>query len=462
MTKNSTRLVIALVGLPARGKSFVARKLLHYLNWTGVKCKIFNVGRYRREANRHILNDSSDLRAQIGACDANFFDAKNSEASSLREKVAEVALKDMLSWLDDEGMDVSNSSRQSGDSGSDSPPTLPAGMAKLKLHDHERIAIFDATNSTRKRRQWILEECTSTEKRKGKTTGVVFVESICDDKELIEENFRFKISQSPDFDGMSKEEAIADLRQRVENYERQYETIKEDSLSYVKIFNLSSKLMVNHIYGRMAKELVPALMSWHIGTRPVFLCRPGQTTSGVLTDREDYPSPGNKLNVNDPSVLHMSVKSRRRALRGDNLGPNGERFRTELFDFCRQECQAFSQRRASVHDMTLTGTSISGVEAPFGYERPLDIDGFPMKIFASTMPRAADTADFGIPAQQMSNLNPLDKGDFAGMELEEIKKEDPEWYGKLEQDPYYTRYVSPTVCLATFYSNLLDSQVLRR
>eukprot|EP00957_Ditylum_brightwellii_P161480 12295380-Ditylum_brightwellii.AAC.1 len=77
---------------------------------------------------------------------------------------------------------------------------------------------------------------------------------------------------------MSKEEAIADLRSRVEKYESQYETISDDSRSYIKIYNLSSKLMVNHIYGRMAKVIVPALMAWNIGTRPVFICRAGQTT----------------------------------------------------------------------------------------------------------------------------------------------------------------------------------------
>jgi chaperonin cofactor prefoldin len=55
------------------------------------------------------------------------------------------------------------------------------------------------------------------------------VESVCDDLELLEENYRYKTSVSPDFDGMTKEEAIQDLRTRVRKYEEQYETIDDDS-----------------------------------------------------------------------------------------------------------------------------------------------------------------------------------------------------------------------------------------
>jgi broad specificity phosphatase PhoE len=446
--------VIALVGLPARGKSFVARKLLHYLNWSGVQCKIFNVGRYRREAYKHVAAASADARAQTGACDADFFDAQNERAAELREKVADLALRDMLRWLDenatdtDEDTDLSAPDISRHSSTSQTPGILSHGV-KLSFSNHERIAIFDATNSTDKRRKWLLQECTSPDKRPGKPTGVVFVESICDDQELLEENYRYKISNSPDFDGMTQQEALSDLRKRVTKYEEQYETITDDSLSYMKVFNLSTKLMVNHIYGRMAKELVPALMSWHIGTRPVFLCRPGQTISGILTDGEDYVA-RNKVDPSDPRFLDMSSRTKRKSLRGDSLGPNGQKFREELLDFCYDEVHSFLFKRASVHDMAYTGTSISGLDpGSHGYqaqaaqENEGPRDPFPMKIITSTMPRAADTVnwtDYEFAIQQMSNLNPLDKGDFAGMELDEIRKKNPSWYERLERNPYQTRF----------------------
>jgi len=64
-------------------------------------------------------------------------------------------------------------------------------------------------------------------------------------------------------------EALQDLRSRVQKYEAQYETIEEDDLSYIKIFNLSSKILANNIFGRLSKTIIPGLMSWHIGTRPI-------------------------------------------------------------------------------------------------------------------------------------------------------------------------------------------------
>lgn len=36
--------VIVMVGLPARGKTYISKKLTRYLNWIGVKAKAFNLG----------------------------------------------------------------------------------------------------------------------------------------------------------------------------------------------------------------------------------------------------------------------------------------------------------------------------------------------------------------------------------------------------------------------------------
>jgi 6-phosphofructo-2-kinase len=414
-------LVIVLVGLPARGKSFVARKLLNFLEWYGCECKIFNVGKYRRQAYAETVNASSS-----GACDASFFDANNKEAAALREKVAEIALIDMLKWLDIEEADL------------DDERSFPSVV--LNEEKRERVAIFDATNSTDKRRRWILDMCTSPVRRPGKPTGCVFVESICDDQELIMENFRFKVSNSPDYAGMDEGEALEDLKNRVAKYEAAYETITDDSLSYIKIFNLSTKLLVNHIYGRMSKVIVPALMAWNIGTRPIFLCRPGQTLSDISTDSDDYVS---HVNLNDSAVLNMSSHSRKRLMRGDRLGPIGKRFSDALYDFLFEEGMDFLLKRSSVMDMAATGTSISGLAT---YNQALETESrrppFPVKIYTSTMPRAAETVrweEFDFKIDELSNLNPLDKGDFAGKELEELQETNPSWYRKLEKNPFATR-----------------------
>lgn len=489
-----------MVGLPARGKSFVSRKMQLYLQWSGVNCRIFNVGKYRREAHalyvqeQTLTSDEMSDRKKKGLCDADFFDPANKEAKAVREKAADLALRDMLRWLDeDDYSDSEDDSNPDFSRHSSVSLSLASGVAKLTFSRHQRIAIFDATNSTRLRRKWILEECTSPIKRPGNPVGIVFVESLCDDQELLEENYRYKVSSSPDFQGLTTEEALVDLRSRVGKYESQYEPITEDNLSYIKIFNLSSKLMVNHIYGRMAKELVPALMAWHIGTRPVYLCRPGQTVSGIETDGEDYVNHG-KLATLDPDLMESIANGNRRrksVLRGDKLGPNGLRFRNDLLHFFSSECRQFATKRASVRDMAHTGTSISGLcPAPniiFGSSKSFDevreidpsddVDGLPncnsqeqfaLHVVTSTMRRAADTVsweDAPFPIDQMSNLNPLDKGDYAGKEIsklvslhsiinshitiklltgienvEEIKALNPSWYEKFDNDPFNTRF----------------------
>ena len=44
-----TKLIIIMLGLPARGKSYISQKLIRYFKWSGLPSKIFNVGDTRRE-----------------------------------------------------------------------------------------------------------------------------------------------------------------------------------------------------------------------------------------------------------------------------------------------------------------------------------------------------------------------------------------------------------------------------
>lgn len=94
-------------------------------------------------------------------------------------------------------------------------------------------------------------------------------------------------------------------------------------------------------------------------------------------------------------------------------------------------------------DLMPTGTSLSGL-APHYRDSEDDGDAtFPLRVLTSTMRRSADTVAFdGYEAhiEQMSALNPLDKGDFAGMELEELQFSHPNWYENLESDPFHTRF----------------------
>lgn len=97
------------------------------------------------------------------------------------------------------------------------------------------------------------------------------------------------------------------------------------------------------------------------------------------------------------------------------------------------------------------------------FPEPIDEDcpPFPLRVLASTMRRSAETANFGghqvHVVEQQSALNPLDKGDFVGMELEELQVENPSWYENLEQEPFHTRYVRRCRCaFSTSAENLTN------
>ena len=439
------RLLIVLVGLPARGKSFIARKLWNYLVWRSNQCRIFNVGKYRRQL---ATTDSEEPNVQK----ADFFDDNNKTAAKLRQEAARLALKATLEWLNESSIENNNGDDDDNESGD---KQIPLSYSARRVY--HRVAIFDATNSSRARREWILQECAKSDKETGRTTGVLFLESICDDRELLEENFQVKISSSPDFDHMTKEEALEDLRARIATYESRYETIDivdpTHPISFIKIFNLSSRLMVNHIYGRLAKVVLPAIMAWNTGSRPIYLCRAGETKA-----MEEYVKQSS--HNNGLSSPFMKVKRKR----SDPLGGRGYQFRDALGDFIEQEgLQFMKTNHPSVH----TGTSIAGLyeESSKGQnEADASTDGntvehtpaklpFPCLVMSSTMPRAVETATWEkhpFPIKDVTNLNPLDMGDFSGMDLASIQEEDSEWYEQLKKDPFHTRYVNTNVSLFTF------------
>lgn len=177
LTKGDERLVIVLVGLPGRGKSFISRKLQNFLQWIGSDCEIFNVGKYRRQAE------------EGKGANADFFDTKNAGAAALRQEVARLALEDMLRWIDDP---FDKAASASAAVNINNPFAVETTTPAIK----SRVGIFDATNSTKERRDWILQEC--AEKRPDKPTGVVFIESICNDADLMRENLITKVTTSPD------------------------------------------------------------------------------------------------------------------------------------------------------------------------------------------------------------------------------------------------------------------------
>ncbi|KAK0740038.1 6-phosphofructo-2-kinase-domain-containing protein [Schizothecium vesticola] len=222
-----TRICVVMVGLPARGKSFIAQKAQRYLKWLSVPAKTFNVGNYRR-------HDAPQPTAE-------FFDTTNAEGERTRRAAAEAAVADMLRWFKSGGV----------------------------------IGILDATNSTKERRKWVIDRVQS------EGVDVLFVESKCDDEELIMANIRDVKTTSPDYKGQDPEKAALDFRERIRNYEKVYKSINadgdEDDLTYLKIMNVGKQVIINRIRDYLQSRIVYYLMNLHIRPRSVWLSRHGES-----------------------------------------------------------------------------------------------------------------------------------------------------------------------------------------
>ncbi|XP_055019088.1 6-phosphofructo-2-kinase/fructose-2,6-bisphosphatase 4-like isoform X1 [Boleophthalmus pectinirostris] len=167
--------LIVTVGLPARGKTYISKKLTRYLNWIGVPTKVFNVGQYRRECVK--IYKSFE-----------FFRPDNEEGLKIRQQCATSALNDVRQYLSVEG---------------------------------GQVAVFDATNTTRERRATIMKFAEQNGFK------VFFVESVCEDPDVIAENIVQVKLDSPDYIHTNSEEAIEDFMKRIKCYESSYQPLDE-------------------------------------------------------------------------------------------------------------------------------------------------------------------------------------------------------------------------------------------
>ena len=136
----------------------------------------------------------------------------DSQHEKEREVLARAAMKDMIDFLFQEDS-VSYLEQRGVDSG--------------------RVAIFDATNSTKARRAtWLVDQMGPL------PVKLLFVESVCNDEDIITNNiWEAKVTNADYVTNEDKQAAYDDFRQRIREYERRYETMDEDHLSFIKLIN---------------------------------------------------------------------------------------------------------------------------------------------------------------------------------------------------------------------------------
>ncbi len=223
------KLAIVMVGLPARGKSYTARRIERYLSWLGYKTRVFNVGQYRR--------------ARVGAqVPHGFFDPHNPEGAEARRLVAIEALDDMLDWLGGNG----------------------------------HVGIYDATNSNVERRVLVRTRCEQA------GLQVLFVEMQCDDPAIVENNIRATKLSSPDYENVDEKSAVDDFRRRIEHYIQAYQPVCESEGAYLRVSGAGRNITVSQVDGYLHGRLVFFLMNLHLVDRPILLTRHGESMYNVV------------------------------------------------------------------------------------------------------------------------------------------------------------------------------------
>lgn len=319
-------LVIAMVGLPARGKSYMAHRLRRYLGWLGYHTRVFNVGAYRRARLR-------------GRQDESFFAPDNDQGRHAREAVADAAMAELLQWLADRG----------------------------------EVGIFDATNTTRARRERLAQRCEAQGAR------LLFVESICEDASMVEANIREAKLQSPDYEGVTADDALADFRARLAHYTRVYEPVEPGEGAFIKVIDAGRRLEAEQVRGYLPGKVLLFLANAHAGRRPVLLTRHGESEFNVA----------GRIGGDAP------------------LSPRGRSYAKALADFVGQRFGA----------------------------------GPELVVFTSTLRRTVETASaLTVSATAWRALDEIDAGICDGRTYAEIAEEHPHEYAARQADKFNYRY----------------------
>ena len=201
------KLYIVLMGLPARGKSTLAVRLRDAFHKDNIHTRIFNNGNLRRIYRP--LKETS--------C-AEFYSPNNPAAVALRKKFARMNME----------------------------------RAKAYLRNSGQVAILDATNASRHRREMIEEYLEGH--------PVFFIECVNDDEDIVPLSILEK-TKLPEFAQLDSKTAESEFLKRINYYKMIYVSLKVER-NYVRLDSLQNKIIEEKhtdsipLYARLRDYLV--------------------------------------------------------------------------------------------------------------------------------------------------------------------------------------------------------------
>ncbi|KAN0114588.1 bifunctional 6-phosphofructo-2-kinase/fructose-2,6-bisphosphate 2-phosphatase [Hyaloscypha variabilis] len=379
ITHTGAKLVVIMVGLPARGQSRVTDKIRRYLSWQQHHAKTFRMN------NGRSIASGADTTEK-----AEFFDprTKNERASFIRENLALSTLDDLLEYL---------------------------------LFQGGSVGILDALNLTLERRKAL---CIHVKEREPKL-GVVFIESVCEDGQLLEANIASEL-RGPDYEGNDPASSLADFEKRLRAYESVYVPLgyyeEENNMQYIKVIDIGRKTIHHRLQGFLTGAIASYLSTFNTSPRQIWITRHGQSYDNILSK-----------------------------IGGDsNLTEEGVHYASALYKFINRKRAEWDKNQQLCHYNALEAAQGSrpGDKTPPNPDTFGDDESKNFCVWTSMLKRSIYTAkefeeddDYDVMAWEM--LNQLNTGDLEGLTFEEIEVRFPEEHAKQRADKLH--YIYPGV-----------------
>jgi broad specificity phosphatase PhoE/predicted kinase len=261
------KLYVAMVGLPARGKSTMAKRIREGLREDGIQAAIFNNGNMRRE-----LFGSESTKAA-------FYDPANLKSYAAREYICRKNFEAAREYL-----------ACGGD-----------------------VAILDATNARPSRRAMLEASLTDH--------PVLFIECVNEDPVLVETCIRRK-ANLPEYAGYSAGEAYESFNARIRYYESMYCPLSVERY-WMRVDTTANRILDEHPcedspYYSAIRDILVTM--W---VRRLFLARHGQTVYNIegriggnpaLTEKGQEQAAALAKHLRDKTIAWVFTSTRLRSL----------------------------------------------------------------------------------------------------------------------------------------------------
>lgn len=475
-----SKLVIVMVGLPARGKSYITKKLARYLNWLQHDCKIFNVGERRRVAGRGpntlekteskeekpINNHRESISGVAGFMDQKerigpsglaqivlnndtIIEAPGTPANERKGSIIPDAQggnatngEDGLNGHDDDMPDLTKVStpdpdneQMDQDASFFDPSNKRAALIREQcamdtldelleyiLEGDGSVGILDATNSTLERRRVIMKRIREVA---GAELNVLFLESRCEDETLLESNMRLKLS-GPDYKDKDPVKSLEDFKKRVAIYEKNYVPLGEheekNNMPYIQMIDVGRKVISHQVKGFLSAQANYYLLNFNLAPRQIWITRHGLSEDNV----------SGKIG-------------------GDSdLSPEGDEYAKSLTNFIRVQRNEWDARQLHKLENSHFPPQPGDTTPPNPHYQPNDDNELPQKSFCvwtSMLKRSIQTAkhfdEEEFDTKQMRMLDELNAGVMEGLTYASIAEAYPSEYSLRKKDKLHYRYPGP-------------------